>query len=223
MNEGHTAFLVVGRILELMEQHKLNFDEAIDYVRFTTIFTTHTPVAAGHDEFAREEATRLLKRRIEDMTILDRIMALGASLKGTGIDDKFSMTGMALRGSRWVNAVSKIHENVSQRMFNNLFPDLDEEEVPVTHVTNGVHIPSWLEPTWQDLFFEVLGDEWPKRLRDADFCLQLENLPLERVAEKTYFKERLISWIKNDLSNTLTVVLSDQSMPRFLHGWMKIP
>ncbi|MEK6625972.1 MAG: alpha-glucan family phosphorylase, partial [Bdellovibrionota bacterium] len=200
MNEGHTAFLVVGRILELMEQHKLNFDEAFDYVRFTTIFTTHTPVAAGHDEFAREEATRLLKRRIEDMTILDRIMALGASLKGTGIDDIFSMTGMALRGSRWVNAVSKIHENVSQRMFNNLFPDLDEEEVPVTHVTNGVHIPSWLEPTWQDLFFEVLGDEWPKRLRDADFWLQLENLPLERVAEKKrILKERLISWIKKRL------------------------
>ncbi|HAZ11327.1 MAG: hypothetical protein A2X86_20385 [Bdellovibrionales bacterium GWA2_49_15] len=200
MNEGHTAFLVVGRILELMNLHKLNFDEAFDYVRFTTIFTTHTPVAAGHDEFASDEALALLKRRIENRPILDRIMALGTSLKGIGVDDKFSMTGVALRGSRWVNAVSKIHESVSQRMFNNLFPDLDEEEVPVTHVTNGVHIPSWLEPAWQDLFFEVLGDQWPKRLADVDFWSQLENLPLERVAEKKrILKGRLISWIKKRL------------------------
>ncbi|MBI2519070.1 MAG: alpha-glucan family phosphorylase [Bdellovibrio sp.] len=204
MNEGHTAFLVVGRILELMEQHQLNFDEAFDYVRFTTIFTTHTPVAAGHDEFARDEAIALLKRRIQNQPILDRIMGLGASLKGLGIDDKFSMTGMALRGSRWVNAVSKIHESVSQRMFNNLFPDLDEDEVPVTHVTNGVHIPSWLEPTWQDLFFEVLGDQWPKRLNDVDYWLKLQNLPLERVAEKKLIlKRRLISWIKKRLAGQL--------------------
>lgn len=204
MNEGHTAFIVVGRTLQLMREKHLSFDEAFDYVRFSTIFTTHTPVPAGHDEFSLDETVPLLQGVIQDKEVLDRFIALGSSLKQPGDDHHFSMTALAMRGSRWVNAVSKIHKKVSQRMFNNLYPDLDEHEVPITHVTNGVHIPSWLEPDWQSFFYDSLGDQWPKRTLDREFWNRLENVPLEKIWEvKLGLKKRLLDWLRKRLSHDL--------------------
>ena len=204
MNEGHTAFLVVGRTLELMQKHQLTFDEAFNYVRFTTIFTTHTPVAAGHDEFSLDEAKYLLKKRVTDPDLLNRFIQLGASLKSSGVENIFSMTGLAIRGSRTINAVSKIHEGVSQIMFNNLYPELSDEEVPVTHVTNGIHVPYWLEAPWQNLFFETLGADWPNRLRDKEFWRRLDDVPLERFYDvKRVLKKRLVHWIRMHLTKQI--------------------
>jgi alpha-glucan phosphorylase-like protein len=135
---------------------------------------------------------------------LERIVSLSASLKGAGGENRFSMTGLAFRGSRWVNAVSQIHQRVSQGMFNNLYPDLEEKEVPVGHVTNGAHVPFWAAPEWQSLFFETLGEDWPQRLRDVAYWRQLEKVPLERFAEiKLVLKNRLVDWIRKRLGQEL--------------------
>jgi alpha-glucan phosphorylase-like protein len=204
MNEGHTAFLVLARILDLVESKTLSFEEAFYFVRFSTIFTTHTPVAAGHDEFPLDEALRLIRKRVSDPEIVNKFIALGASLKGVGSENCFSMTGLAFRGSRWVNAVSQIHQGVSQQMFNNLYPDLERKEVPVSYVTNGVHVPSWVTPEWQSLFYEKLGDDWTNQLANVDFWKKLETVPLEEIATiKQKLKDRLIQWIRKRLGEEL--------------------
>jgi len=202
MNEGHTSFLVVGRALELMAEKNFSFSEALEFVRFTTIYTVHTPVPAGHEEFELGDARRLLSAVVKKHELLEQIMKLGESLN-PGVN-KFSMTSLAIRGSRWVNAVSKIHEGVSQRMFASRFPDLDPNEVPITHVTNGVHLPYWVDPDWQSLFYEVLGPDWPQRQRDVEYWGKLREVPAERIWDiKSKIKARFLRWLGGKLRESL--------------------
>ncbi|PWU14427.1 MAG: hypothetical protein C5B49_13220, partial [Bdellovibrio sp.] len=149
MNEGHTAFLIVGRIADLMQRHKLSFDDAAAFVRHTTLFTTHTPVEAGHDQFPVGQVLEVLapyceSRGITVQTIIDTARGLSP-----GPSTNFNMTGLAARSCQGINAVSKIHRGVTQNMFSRLNPDVSPAELPIAGITNGVHIPSWLDPSWQ--------------------------------------------------------------------------
>ncbi|MBV9095307.1 MAG: alpha-glucan family phosphorylase [Streptosporangiaceae bacterium] len=142
-NEGHAGFLGLERIREYAEQG-LSFDEAIEVCRAGTVFTTHTPVAAGIDRFERE----LVRRHFAGDPLLpvDRVLALGAETYPGGDPHVFNMAVMGMRLAQRVNGVSELHGQVSREMFAGLWPGFDSREAPIGSVTNGVHTPSWVAP-----------------------------------------------------------------------------
>ncbi len=142
-NEGHAGFLGLERIREYVEQG-LSFSEAIEICRAGTVFTTHTPVAAGIDRFERS----LVREHFADDPLLpiDRVLALGAETYPGGDPDVFNMAVMGMRLAQRVNGVSLLHGQVSREMFAGLWPGFDTREVPIGSVTNGVHTPTWVAP-----------------------------------------------------------------------------
>lgn len=205
MNEGHTAFIVMGRTLQAMQEKSLPYEEAFRLVRNTTVFTTHTPVPAGHDQFLTEDVLSLLRGLTQDPVLIERFLSLGKSFSESSVESLFNMTALAIRGSRWVNSVSQIHKKVSQKMFKEIYRESDEQEVPILHVTNGVHIPSWLESEWQVLFDETLGYHWRKHVQDREFWKQLEKVPFDAILQtKLRLKKRLMDWIYQKLSDELS-------------------
>lgn len=173
INEGHAAFLVLERARALCEAG-LDFASALEMVAVNTVFTTHTPVPAGHDHFADQMIESYFK---------DMLPALGishADLMAIGRKDNspdFNMTALALRGSRHHNGVSQIHGEVSSRICADLWPQIDPEESPISYVTNGVHVPTFLATEWADLFDQYLGYEWRHRMSEVEYWSKLETIP----------------------------------------------
>ncbi len=156
-NEGHAGFLGVERISEYVAQG-LSFDEALEAVRAATVFTTHTPVPAGIDRFARDLIATYFggDREIPGLPV-DRVLALGAEDYEGGDPTVFNMALMGLRLGGRANGVSLLHGEVSREMFNGLWPGFDAREVPITSVTNGVHSPTWVDPELAELESDRLG------------------------------------------------------------------
>jgi starch phosphorylase len=144
LNEGHAAFAVLERARSFMDDSGQPFDAALAATRAGNLFTTHTPVAAGFDRFAPSLIERYARRYAETMLhiSLHDLLALGRANPGDG-DEPFNMAYLAIRGSGAINGVSRLHGAVSRRIFQPLFPRRPEAEVPVGHVTNGVHTPTW--------------------------------------------------------------------------------
>ena len=158
LNEGHAAFVVLQRIRDLTEQGA-TFDEALEQIRRTTIFTTHTPVAAGHDAFPFHLVEKHLAGAWGTLgPNRDRFLALGAHDSGAG--PQFNMTALALRSAGVVNAVSQLHAEVTRGMWADIWPDVPEAKRPVGFVTNGVHVPTWIAGELADLFSKYLGAHW---------------------------------------------------------------
>jgi starch phosphorylase len=157
MNEGHSAFLVLERLRELTQGgHAL--EEAIDIVRRTTVFTAHTPVPAGHDAFLFHMMDEYFGRFWHEMGISrEQFLALGE------YGGRFNMTVLASRLSGQSNGVSRIHGDVSRRMWQPVWPGRPVEQVPIGAITNGVHVPSWISTEIKGLFAEYLGTEWEER------------------------------------------------------------
>lgn len=173
INEGHAAFLIFERMRELI-QNGLEFDAALEAVASNTVFTTHTPVPAGHDHFAEEMMRHYFEECCHDMrSDIASLLALGR------IDDapEFNMTALAVRGSRFQNGVSRIHGDVSAEICRNLWPQIDPSENPMEYVTNGVHVPSFLSDHWYDTFDRVLGPSWRQRLSDKALWAQVHAIP----------------------------------------------
>ncbi|MEM7200840.1 MAG: alpha-glucan family phosphorylase [Planctomycetota bacterium] len=144
MNEGHAAFLTVERVARLVREGGLSFDAAREFVRGTTLFTTHTPVPAGHDRFSED----LMRRYFSDAADLlgvswERFYAFGSVGEENG---EFNMTKLALSFSSFCNGVSKLHGAVSRKLLSAYWPGMLEAEVPITSITNGVHLPTWTHP-----------------------------------------------------------------------------
>ncbi len=164
MNEGHASFVVLQRIRDLIE-HGSSFDSALEEIRQTTIFTTHTPVPAGHDAFPFHVIEKHLANCWGTLgPNRDRFLALGSHDSGGGA--QFNMTALALRSSARVNAVSELHGVVTRQMWGDIWPGTPEAERPVSHVTNGVHLPTWLAAELADLFTRYLGSGWLDRHED---------------------------------------------------------
>jgi starch phosphorylase len=144
LNEGHAAFALLERAGSYMQDSGQPFDVALNVTRAGNLFTTHTPVEAGFDRFAPSMMERYLKKYAEDELSIsfEQLLALGRR-DPQDLSEPFNMAYLAIRGSDAVNGVSKLHGQVSRRIFQVLFPRWPEEEVPVTHVTNGVHMPTW--------------------------------------------------------------------------------
>lgn len=162
LNEGHAAFAVLERARTFMEETGQPFDVALSVTRAGNLFTTHTPVAAGFDSFAPALIKKYLDSYARDRLgiKLDDLLALGRRNPNDPAEP-FNMAYLAVRGSGAVNGVSSLHGRVSRRIFTPLFPRWPEVEVPVGHVTNGVHMPSWDSAESDDLWTEACGkDRW---------------------------------------------------------------
>ncbi|MBN1108947.1 MAG: alpha-glucan family phosphorylase, partial [Bacteroidales bacterium] len=157
-NEGHSAFISLERLRMMISEHHLTFNQALESVRASTLFTTHTPVPAGHDAFEEDLLRKYISHYHSRLNISwDELMALGRC--ENEMDRKFNMSYLATRMSQEVNGVSKLHGEVSQGMFNKLWPGYLREELFIDYVTNGVHLPTWLAQEWKDVYRELTGDE----------------------------------------------------------------
>ncbi|MBI5331330.1 MAG: alpha-glucan family phosphorylase [Betaproteobacteria bacterium] len=173
INEGHAAFLVLERVRRKVKQG-LSFHAALEAVAASTVFTTHTPVPAGHDHFAEDMIWDYFGSCCTDLGVSrDEFMRLGGAGHGT----EFNMTKLALNGSRHHNGVSRIHGHVSSRILSDMWPQVGPDESPMDYITNGVHVSTFLAQEWQDLFDNKLGYEWRRRLTDVKFWEKVENIP----------------------------------------------
>lgn len=157
MNEGHAGFLGLERISDLVGEG-LGFDAALRVARASTVFTTHTPVPAGIDRFPRDLVARYLATGLLPGVRADDALALGAEDYPGGDPGQFNMAVMGLRLAQRANGVSLLHGDVSRRMFGALWPGFDPDDVPITSVTNGVHLPTWTDPAVVDLAAEAFGE-----------------------------------------------------------------
>ncbi len=157
LNEGHAALAVIERARSFMEKEKQPFEVALAATRAGNVFTTHTPVEAGFDRFSPGLMGRYLGKYAERLGVsFHDLLALGRQDRNNE-QEPFNMAYLAVRGSGTVNGVSALHGEVSRRIFEPLFPDWPESEIPVTHVTNGVHVPSWDSAAADELWTEACG------------------------------------------------------------------
>ncbi|WP_455211522.1 alpha-glucan family phosphorylase [Kaarinaea lacus] len=173
INEGHSAFQVLERCRYLVEQG-IDFDTALEYVAAGTVFTTHTPVSAGHDIFEAEIVEKYLDHFENQLGISrERFLGLGNCPSNEG---EFNMTALAIRGSRFQNGVSAIHGGVASKMEGYAWPQIPPEENPISHVTNGVHVPTFLAREWSNLF-DMRFREWRNEMNNEKYWECIEEIP----------------------------------------------
>ena len=195
MNEGHSAFLVLERARELVESG-LNFAEAAEIVRKSSVFTTHTPVPAGHDTFPFHMMDRYFPQWHEYLKI-SREEFLNLARQDQNWGPTFSMTVLALKMSGRHNGVSKLHGEVSRKMWSWLWPDKKIEDIPITHVTNGIHTETWLAPELKALFDQHLGKSWVHRLDDPAMWDGVQHIPDEILWEAmNRMRARLVDFVR---------------------------
>ncbi len=196
INEGHAAFLVLERIRELVASG-LSFDTAKEIVKSNTLFTTHTPVPAGHDMFSAELVERFLGNLYGELKIeREDLLELGWDKHRK----QFNMTLLALNLSNYCNGVSKLHGEVSKEMFSYLYPGVPVEEVPVHYLTNGVHTGSWLAQELKDLYHIYLGEDWDENITDRNMWKKVHDIPDNLLwAVHQSLKEKMIAFVRNNL------------------------
>jgi glycogen phosphorylase len=168
INEGHAAFLILERIRGLVTEG-LPLEPAIEAVAANTVFTTHTPVPAGHDHFPESTVAAYVKSSFSEMNLL------GLGRPPAGGD--FNMTALALRGSRYQNGVSRIHGGVSARLLQDYWPQVSSDENPIGYVTNGVHVATFLAPEWGEVLDRFLGVGWMHRLGHPGIWEKIRGIP----------------------------------------------
>ncbi len=201
LNEGHAAFVVLERARFFMLQHEVSFPVALTATRAGNLFTTHTPVEAGFDRFSSRLFKQYMKKYAAELGIpFQDLLALGRiNIQETDGTEPFHMAWLAMHGSGAVNGVSQLHGRVSRRIFQPLFPRWPTEEVPVGHVTNGVHVPSWDSPESDRLWTDVCGKErWREDLQDLETAVMKTSD--ERLwAMRTQNRLSLITWLRKRL------------------------
>ena len=179
LNEGHAAFVVLQRIREYVEQGR-PFNEAVAEVRRTTVFTTHTPVPAGHDAFPFHLVETYLAGAWGSLGDLrSQFLALGAYDNGNGNGSLFNMTALAIRSADAVNAVSQLHRQVSTEMWAPIFENLTKDPEPVKAITNGVHVPTWIASELSKLFEAHIAPDWRQRHDDEQMWDAIDAIPDE--------------------------------------------
>jgi len=195
MNEGHAAFLVLERMRELVAQG-VPFPVAREVVMASTVFTTHTPVPAGHDTFGFDLMDKYFGSFWPQLGI-DRETFLQLGRYDYPWGPQFSMTVLALRMSGRRNGVSQLHGEVSRRMWQSIWPETPVEEVPIGAITNGVHTESWLAPELAALFDQYLPSDWRQRLDDPETWERVSEIPAESLwGIHLHLKRRMIDFIR---------------------------
>lgn len=181
INEGHAAFLSIARIHHLMTELGLALPAATEIVRRTNVFTTHTPVPAGNETFS-VDLVRPYLDTLEKAYNIPTNSLLAWSQPGDGTaGHEFSMTVLGLRMSLYSNGVSKLHGEVARRMWSHLWPDKPEDEIPIRHVTNGIHVSSWLSPDNAALYRRYLGPDWEHHPASSDTVHNIMQIPDEEL------------------------------------------
>ena len=199
-NEGHTAFTSLMRIMKLIGSENLSFEEAAQFVKASTLFTTHTPVPAGHDAF-EESLLRGYQSHLADSLNIpwERFQGLG-KINASDRNEKFSMSYLAARSSGEINAVSKLHAEVTQKMFKPLWKGFLEEELQIDNVTNGVHYATWTAPRWQQLFEKTFGAGFQTDVSNSSHWAKVEGIPARKIIDlKKELKRDLILGIQSRL------------------------
>ena len=218
LNEGHSAFLTLELSHELIKSEKLTFADAAARVRQQCVFTTHTPVAAGNDEFDATVVSNAFGQeyiRALGLT-LDEFLGLGR-VDPTNKEERFGLTPLAIRMCRSTNGVSRKHGEVSRALWQKIWPGKQLHEIPITHVTNGVHAPTWVSPLLRDLYERFVAPDWETHLRDRSLWERgIAQLPAEELW-KTHLllKERLVAFISYRLSQAKQLVGSENQTEPF--------
>ncbi len=204
MNEGHSAFVVFERIKALMKNNGLSFKEAKEFVASSSIFTTHTPVPAGIDVFSVDLINKYFNHYCKDVGIkIDDFLSLGRE----NPEDKnsgFSMAVLALKTTSFANGVSKLHGVVSRNMWRNLYPNLPSNEIPIDHITNGIHANTWISYEFATLFDRYIGPAWKDEPENQTIWSRVKEIPdaeLWRSHERR--RERLVSFSRKRLKEQL--------------------
>src|SRR5213596_3595360 len=196
MNEGHSAFLGLERIRRLVTEKQLNFYTALQVAASANVFTTHTPVPAGNDSFPREMMRKYFGTFAKELNIpFEELFSFGQ----TRVDpnDPFSMTILALRLSRHANGVSKLHGEVTQSLWKDVWVGVPVHEVPITNVTNGVHTKTWMAPEFAALYRKHVGD-WEEHLTEPEFWRGVIDIPDAQLWEThQQLKRRLIYFVRD--------------------------
>ncbi len=197
LNEGHSGFAILEAIRHRMQDEGIDFDRAAARVTREVVFTTHTPVPAGHDRFPADLIEEHLGPLRESMGLSHyRLMELGRE-NPEDVGEEFCMTVLGLRFARRANAVSSLHGEVSRAMWKGLYRTKQEDEVPIGHITNGVHVPSWLAPLMFRLYDRHLGSGWHERGSQASLWDAIENIDDAELWETHLsLKSRLLEFIR---------------------------
>jgi len=203
LNEGHSAFLTLELARELIAAEGIGFSEAADKVRQRCVFTTHTPVAAGHDEFEKPLLQKCFgPDAINELGLSpEDFVRLGQSGPGTS-DGAFGLTPLALRMCRSTNAVSRKHGEVSRALWQKMWPERAVESVPISSVTNGVHAATWVAPLIRSLFEKHLGEDWAKR-DAAAWAIGIDSVSNEALwRAHSLLRQRLVAFVRERLSQS---------------------
>ncbi|MCA9215336.1 MAG: alpha-glucan family phosphorylase [Planctomycetales bacterium] len=201
LNEGHSAFAPLEAIRQRMSEDGQSFDDALREVTRATVFTTHTPVPAGHDRFDAELVEEHLGPLRDALGIsYEQLMGLGR-VEPQDTQESICMTVLGLKLSRRANAVSSLHGHVSRRMWANLWPWRTEEEIPIGHITNGVHIPSWLAHQMQQLYDRHFEADWARRMGEPEVWQAIRNVdPGELWETHNSLKNLMLAFVRRRVS-----------------------
>ncbi len=213
LNEGHSAFAPLEVMRERMHDDGMSFDDALREVAHRTVFTTHTPVPAGHDRFEGNLVEEHLGPLRKELGITyEQLMGLGR-VEPQNESETFCMTVIGLKLSRRANAVSCLHGHVSRRMWAHLWPWRVEEEVPIGHITNGVHVPSWLAYPMQALYDKYLDADWQQRMGEPEIWQNIYSVdPGELWETHNALKSRLLEFIRRRISRQCRRRNEDESV-----------
>jgi starch phosphorylase len=204
MNEGHCAFLGLERIRYLMGERHVSFQEALEIVAASGVFTTHTPVPAGIDVFSAEKMELYFGAFREIFGITrEEFLDLGRVHPGKP-DEGFNMAVLAIRTASVVNGVSRLHARVSRQLWRDVWPGVPDDEIPIAHVTNGVHPQSWISDDMRTLYDRYLGPRWAEEPGDTRVWNRGEQIPGEelwRTHERR--RERLVAFARRRLREQL--------------------
>ncbi|MEL6658101.1 MAG: alpha-glucan family phosphorylase [Bacteroidota bacterium] len=205
LNEGHASFLSLERLKNLVQQDGLSYPQAVEVVRSSSLFTTHTPVPAGHDHFPEHLIKNYLYAYCNDLGISwHDFMALGR-VNADNAGEDFNMSHLAIRLSQEVNGVSKLHGTVSQKMFTKLFPGYTSDELHIGYVTNSVHYPTWIAHDWNELYQKEFGAKFLRDQYNHDHWRKIQKVSDGDVMEiRRRLKKRLLDYVKEKIQADLT-------------------
>jgi len=223
LNEGHCAFVTLEAVADRMERTGLGFQEAADDVAERTVFTTHTPVAAGHDYFDPALVLQFLRPLQARLGLSDHeLLGLGR-VNPDNPHEEFCMTVLALKLSRRANAVSALHGVVSRRMWQNLWPTRRPHDVPIGHITNGAHVDTWLCGELTQLYNDCLGADWREHMGDPQRWRRIEELDEFQLWNiKVALKHRLLEFVNERVQSHQTRLGDGRPLPQLNNAALTI-
>ncbi len=210
LNEGHAAFTGFERLREYIQEHKMTFPEAREVVRSTSLFTTHTPVPAGHDKFDENMMRTYLSHYPDRLTIhWNRMMNMGRE-NHNDVNEHFSMSVLAVNLSQEVNGVSKLHGQVSREMFRVMWKGYMADELHIGYVTNGVHLSTWLADRWRAFYLKEFGHDFLERQEDRDLWGKIRHVKDAKIWEiRNAERKDLMDYIRQRLSDASASFMED--------------